>query len=134
CIRGCTGRDSGPAHQVSEIRTEAPVGIRSCHGMTVDAGSAFENLPAGGYTCVLNGGLLLAPDPGGKVFGTVHRDPQQHLGVLYTAVPRTLAEKDSGVVRIHPHPVHGWEPDRSSPRVPGSRNCGRCQQKASSKM
>src|SRR5580704_3858696 len=74
CILGSAGGNGCPAHQVCEVWTEAPVGIRSCHGMTVHAGIAFENSPASLYACVLNGRLLLSTHPGSKIFRSVYGD------------------------------------------------------------
>src|SRR5271166_2009465 len=68
-IVGCTGGNGDPAHQVCQVWPEAPVGRCSSHGMTIHAGIALENSPA--YLCarLTNCRLLLATDPGSKIFG-----------------------------------------------------------------
>ena len=62
-------------------------------------------LPRWRHACVLSRGLLLCAHPRGKIFRTVHRNAQQHLGMLCSAVLRALAKKDSRALRVHPHSV-----------------------------
>src|SRR5439155_22761079 len=93
------------AHQVRQIRTEAPICRSAADRVTVDTCSCFENAPAGGYLFILRRRLLLRSDPRVKIFGAVYGHPQKHLGVLRPAILRALAEKDSGASRIHPHTV-----------------------------
>ena len=81
---------------MGQVGAEAAIGgVPATVWQLMQALLSKTRLP-GGYACVLNGGLLLGADPGGKLFRTVHRDAQQHLCVLNSAVLRALAEKDSG--------------------------------------
>src|ERR1700747_1196208 len=60
---------------------------------------------AGVHSLVYNCGLLLLTHPLRKVFRTVDRYPQEHVGMLGSAVLRALTHKGPGALRIHPHPI-----------------------------
>src|ERR1700691_1863695 len=90
-------------HQISQIRAEASVRWRSAHRMAVHAGISFKHPPASDDTIVLDRGFLLGAYPGGKILRRIHRNAEEHFGVLHTAVLGTLTNKDSGALRVHPH-------------------------------
>src|ERR1700728_1992603 len=73
--------------------------------MTVHAGIPFKHSPAGDCTSVFDRGFLLSLNPVGKILRSLHRNAEEHLGVLGSAVLRTLTKKDSRVLRVHPHSV-----------------------------
>src|ERR1700688_134031 len=88
-----------------QVGAEAPIGWSSRYRVAVDACSVFEHLPACHNARVLNCELLLAANPRREVLRTIDRYAQKHLRMLGPAILRALAEKNSCVVRIHPHPV-----------------------------
>ena len=64
--------------------------------VAVDAGGGFEDSPAGSRACRPRvAGSLLRANPRVEILAAVHRDAQQHLGVLGPAILRALAEKDA---------------------------------------
>ena len=89
-----------------QVRAEASISDGAPNRVAVYASCCFENASAGGYILVEHCRLLLGADPGGKLFGVVNANPQQHLRVLRAAILRALAEKNSCLVRIHPHVIH----------------------------
>src|ERR1700678_3278538 len=98
-------RNRGAAHQMGQIRAKASIRRRSVHSMTVHAGVPFKHLPASDCASVFDCGLLLSLHPAGKILRSVYRNAEQHLSVLGSAIWRTLAKKDSGALRLHPHSV-----------------------------
>jgi len=93
------------AHQVRQIRTEAPRSVRACDCMAVHARGRFEDALSGDFLLVRIRGLLLCADPCFEGFGTFDRNPQQHFRVLRAAVLSALPEKDARLVRVQPHLV-----------------------------
>src|ERR1700751_4740926 len=73
--------------------------------MAVHAGIPLKHLPASDCTSVLDCGFLLGANPAGKLLRPIHRNTEKHLGVLCSTILCTLAKKDAGALRIHPHSV-----------------------------
>src|ERR1700722_17867028 len=73
--------------------------------MTVHASITFKHSPARDGGRVFDCGLLLRTHPGGKIFRSIYRNAEQHLGVLYSAILCTLTNEDSCALRVHPHSV-----------------------------
>ena len=86
-------------------RSEAAVGGRPAHRVTVDAGRALEELAACPASGGPVGGLPLGESPGLELGFRLHDDPQQHVGVLRAAVLGALADVDARLVGLHPEVV-----------------------------
>src|SRR6266550_926064 len=97
--------DRGAAHQMRKVRAKASIRGGSPHRMAVHASIGFKDSPARDCAWVFDSGLLLSANPGGKILRPIHRNPEQHLRVLGSAVLGTLAKKDACALRIHPHSV-----------------------------
>ena len=94
-ILGRARSECAAAHQVRQVGTEAPVCSRAADRVAVDAGGGFEDVLTRAGSCVLSSGLLLRLDPSREIAGRVHRDAQQHFGVLRSAILGALAEINS---------------------------------------
>jgi hypothetical protein len=99
------GSYCGAAHQVRQVGSESSVGRSSRNSVAVDAGCVLEELSPRRSGRVLNCGLLLTANPSREVLRTIDRDSQKHLRVLGSAILCALAKKNSGALRVHPHPV-----------------------------
>src|SRR5579862_2635876 len=73
--------------------------------MAIHASIPFKHSPARGCTSVFESGFLLGAHPAGKILRSIDRNAEQHLGVLRSAVLRTLAQKNAGALRVYPHSV-----------------------------
>ena len=121
----CAGRDRVSAHQVREVGTESPVGHCARHGVAVDAGGRLEYALSLGNSATCSRRLALLLNPSVEFILRLDINTQQHLGVLCPAILRTLAEVNSGLLRVDPHCVGVVrESDQSYRRAAEPKNCG----------
>src|SRR3954466_11827198 len=90
---------------MSQVWAKASVRGGSGHTMAVHAGIAFKNSLTCDCAWVFDSRSLLGANPVGKIRGSIYRNAEQHLRVLYSTVLGTLAKKNTGALRIHPHSV-----------------------------
>ena len=73
--------------------------------MAVHASITFKHLPASDDTSVFDCWFLLGVHPGTEIVRPVHRNAEEHFGVLRSAILCALTHENSGALRVHPHPV-----------------------------
>src|SRR6202046_2976776 len=90
---------------MSQVGPELAGSAGSADRVTVDASGGFKRAPALDRTLTRDCRTLLLLDPTVELLARLHVNTQQHLGMLHAAILRTLAEVETGLVRVDPTAV-----------------------------
>ena len=103
------GRHSGgnrvSAHQVGQVGPKAAIGRGPRHGVAVDAGGRLEYSLALRSSIAHGCVLALLLNPAIEIGTWLNVNAEQHLGVLRSAVLRTLPKVNARLMRIDPHTI-----------------------------